>query len=146
MYRCGIKLKSTTANAAALKLLRKHFPDRSLSELRGKIQAHEYLYLTDMEKSLITGERHLAKLLKEFDRAGLETELFEEYRDAPGPWKAQPMSRELLRNSVGTSREIERQTLEDIEREAEGFISPEAAALIEEETAERARQDREDEL
>ena len=142
MYRCGIKLKSTTANAAALKLLRKQFPDQSLSELRGKIQAHEYLYLTDMEKSLIEGERRLAKLLREFDRAGLETELFEEYRDVSSPWKAQPMSREFLRNSIGTSREIERQTLEDIERETEGFISPEAAMSIEE----QARQDLEDDV
>ena len=41
-HRYGIKLKTATADAAILKLLRKHFPNQSLSELRGKIQARDY--------------------------------------------------------------------------------------------------------
>ena len=67
MFRYGIKLKSTTAGAAALKLLRKHFPNVSLAELKSKIQAHDYIYLTDMEKYHQDGERRMAKLLRELD-------------------------------------------------------------------------------
>ena len=39
-------------------------------------------------------------------------------------------------NMLHRSQEIHRQVLEDIELETEGFISPEAAALIEEEMEE----------
>ena len=63
-YRCGFKLKNTTVDAAALKLLRKRFPNASLAELRGKIQAHDYIYRSDMEK--YDGVRAVAKLLREF--------------------------------------------------------------------------------
>ena len=131
-YRCGIKLKSTIVNAGALKILRKTFPNLSLAELRTKIQTHDYIYLSDMEKFQADGERTLAKMLHEFDQAGIETELFSEHRDTPGPWKTEPLSREVLYNMIGMSREIERQTLEDIELETEGVICPEAVASISE--------------
>ena len=140
-YRCGIKLKSTTADAAALKLLRKHFPNTSLAELRSKIQAHDYVYCSDMLQR--NGERAVMKMLREFDKAGIETELFEESRDTPGPWRTAPLSREVLHNMINRSRGIERQVLEDIEREIEGHISPEAAALIDEHSLEKEKLDRE---
>jgi len=139
-YRCGIKLKSTAVDAAALKLLRKYFPNTSLAELRGKIQAHDYVVLSDLLKA--DGERAVVKMLREFDRAGIETELFEESRDTPGPWKTAPLSREVLYNMLHRSRGIQRQVLEDIERETEGEISPEAAALIEQEMLEEEETDR----
>lgn len=129
--RYGIKLKTATADAAILKLLRKHFPNQSLSELRGKIQARDYVFLSDMEK--YDGERRMAKLLREFDKAGIETELFEEHRYTPAPWQSEPMSREFFHNILQRNREIERETMLGIEREVEGFVSPEAMADIEEE-------------
>ena len=43
------------------------------------------------------------------------------------------MSRELLYNSVQQSKEIHRETLLDIERETEGFVSQEAVKDIEDE-------------
>ena len=138
-YRCGIKLKSTTADAVALKLLRKHFPNTSLAELRSKIQTHDYVYCSDM----LHGKREAMKMLQEFDKAGIETELFEESRDTPGPWRTAPLSREVLRNMINRSRGIERQVLEDIERETEGYISPEAAVLIDEHIMDEKKLDRE---
>ena len=125
-HRYGIKLKATTADAAILKLLRKHFPNQSLSELRSKIQAHDYVFLSDMEK--YDGERRMAKLLREFDKAGIETELFEEHRYTPAPWQSEPMSREFFHNILQRNREIERETMLDMEREVEGFVSPGAMA------------------
>lgn len=139
-YRCGIKLKSTTADAAVLKLLRKHFPNTSLGELRGRIQAHDYVYLSDMLKQ--DGEREAVKMLREFDKAGVETELFEESRDTPGPWKSSPLSREVLYNMLQRSRDIQRQVLEDVELETEGYISLEARAYIDEEMSEEEEIDR----
>ncbi len=139
-YRYGIKLKSTAVDAAALKLLRKYFPNTSLAELRGKIQAHDYVVLSDSLKA--EGKRAVAKALREFDRAGIETELFEESRDAPGPWRTAPLSREVLYNMLHRSRGIHRQVLEDIERETEGVISPEAAAAIDQEMLEEEEIDR----
>lgn len=130
-YRCGIKLKSTKADAAVLKLLRKHFPNTSLGELRNRIQAHDYVYLSDMLKR--DGERETVKMLREFDKAGIETELFEESRDTPGPWKTRPLDRDVLYNMLQRSRDIQQQVLEDIERETAGYISPEARAYIDEE-------------
>lgn len=50
-FRDGIKLKTTTANAFLLKLLWKWYPNQSLPELRAKVQNHEYISLTDLEKS-----------------------------------------------------------------------------------------------
>ena len=132
-YRCGIKLKSTVADAAVLKLLRKHFPNTSLGELRRRIQAHDYVYLSDMLRQ--DGEREAVKMLREFDKAGIETELFEESRDAPGSWNTRPLDRDVLYNMLQRSRGIQRQVLEDIERETTGYISPEARAYIDEEMA-----------
>ena len=108
-HRYGIKLKKTTADATALKLLRQCFPTQSFSELRAKIQANE------------------------FDKAGIETELFEESRYTPNPWRAEPMSREYLKNILQRDREITRQVLEDIERETVGYISPDAKKDIDKE-------------
>lgn len=116
-HRYGIKLKKTTADATALKLLRQCFPTQSFSELRAKIQANDYVFLSDMEKYQHDGVRQMAKLLREFDKAGIETELFEESRYTPNPWRAEPMSREYLKNILQRDREITRQVLEDIERE-----------------------------
>lgn len=133
-YRCGLKLTGAAADAGTLKLLRKWFPDRSLRELKQQIQNHEYIYLTDAEKFHRDGARKLARLMKECGKAGIETELYEEIWSGGG-WRSQPMSREYFGNSLRRSREIERETLMEIERETEGFVSPEAMKDIEEEAA-----------
>ena len=143
-FRDGIKLKATTPSVALLKLLRKWYPNQSLTELRTKVQNHEYIYLTDQEKSWIAGDRKMAKLLKELDRAGFETELYRERRDNRDPqsrWIAEFLSREVFRNGLQMDQEIKRQVLIDIEQETEGFVSPEAMADIEEELQ---KQDEED--
>ena len=139
-FRDGIKLKTTTAGTSLLKLLRKWYPNQSLSELRAKVQSHEYIYLTDQEKSWMDGDRKMAKFLKELERAGFETELYRERRDDRDPqnlWIAEPLSREVFRNGLQMDREIERQVLIDIEQETEGFVSREAMDLIEEELREQ---------
>lgn len=87
-------------------------------------------------------KRATVKMSREFDRAGIETELFEETRDTPGPWKAASMSREVFYNMVQRSRNINRQVLDDIEREIEGDISPGAKAAIDEEMLKEAELDR----
>ena len=101
-HRYGIKLQKNSADATVLKLLRKHFPNQSLSELRAKIQAHDYVFLSDMEK--YNGERRMAKLLREFDKAGIGTELFEEHRYAPAPWKSELVSREYFKEPLKNSQ------------------------------------------
>ena len=138
-YRLGIKLQSTTANTAALKLLRKHFPNTSLAELRHKIQAHDYVYFSDLLQH--NKEREAIKMLWEFDQTGIEVELFEASRDTPGPWKTAPLSREVLYNMLHRSREIERQVLEDIERETAGHIDSETSRLIDEHMLEEEKID-----
>ena len=143
-HRYGIKLKQTTADAVALKLLRQCFPTQSFSELRGKIQAHDYIFLSDMEKYQFDGVRRMAKLLQIFDQAGIETELFEEHRYAPAPWQTRPMSRENLKNMLQRGWETTRQVLEDIEREAVGYISPAAKADIDQEISHMQDEDEED--
>ena len=134
-YRCGLKLTSAAADAGTLKLLRKWFPDRSLRELKQTVQNHEYVYLTDAEAFHCDGERKLAELVRACGAAGIETELYEEVRSG-GVWRTQPMSREYFRNSLRRSRDIQRETLIDVEREVEGFAGPEAMRDIEEEVAE----------
>ncbi len=130
LYQLKIKLKSTDASAAALKILRTHCPNTSIGELRDKIQNHEAVYAVDLFHD---GERKTLKILRELDQAGMETELFEETIDSSKPPRIAPLSREVLNNMLRRSREIHRQVLEDIELETEGFISPEAAASMEEE-------------
>lgn len=122
-----------------MKLLRKWYPNQSLSELRAKVQNHGYIYLTDQEKSWIDGDRKMAKFLKELDRAGFETELYRERddRDTQSRWVAEPLSREVFCNGLQMDREIERQVLIDIEQETVGVVSQEAMALIEEELREQ---------
>ena len=112
--------------------------------LRGKIQAHDYVFLSDMEKYQFDGVRRMAKLLREFDKAGIETELFEEHRYAPASWQTGPMSREYLKNMLQRGREITRQVLEDIERETVGYISPDARADIDQEISHMQNEDEED--
>ena len=106
-HRYGIKLKQTTADATVLKLLHKHFPAQSFSELRNKVQAHDYIFLSDMEK--YDGERRMAKLLREFDKAGVETELFEESRYTPASWQTEPMSQEYFKSVLQRDCEIEKE-------------------------------------
>ena len=139
-FRDGIKLKTTAPSAALLKLLRKWYPNQSLSELRARVQNQEYIYLTDQEKSWIDGDRKMAKFLKELERAGFEAELYRERWDDRGPqsgWVTEPLSREVFYNGLQMDREIERQVLIDIERETAGFVSREAMDLIEEELREQ---------
>ena len=143
-YQDGIKLKTTTPSVSLLKLLRKWYPNQSLSELRTMIQNHDYIYLTDQEKSWIDGDRKMAKFLKELERAGFETELYRERRNDRDPqsgWVTEPLSREVFYNGLQMDREIKRQVLIDIEQETEGFVSPEAMVDIEEELR---KQDEED--
>ena len=142
MFRYGIKLKTTTTDAAVLKLLRKHFPNQSLSELRAKVQAHDYVFLIGMEE--YNSEHSMAKLVREFDKAGIETELFEEHRHTlADSWQAEPMSREYLKNILQRNREITRQVLEDIELETVGYISPDAKTDIDEDISKMQKEDEE---
>ena len=143
-HRYGIKLKKRSTDTATLKLLRKCFPTQSFSELRSKIQIHDYVFLSDMEKYQYDGVRRMAKLLREFDKAGIETELFEESRHTPAPWQTEPMSREYLKNMLQRDRTITRQVLEEIERETAGYISPEARAGIIQEVSRMQNGDEED--
>ena len=136
-FRDGIKLKTTAPSAALLKLLRKWYPNQSLSELRARVQNQEYIYLTDQEKSWIDGDRKMAKFLKELERAGFEAELYRERRGPQSGWVTEPLSREVFYNGLQMDREIERQVLIDIERETAGFVSREAMDLIEEELREQ---------
>lgn len=145
-HRYGIKLKKRTTDTATLKLLRKCFPTQSFSELRSKIQIHDYVFLSDMEKYKYDGVRRMAKLLREFDKAGIETELFEESRHTPAPWQTELISREYLKNILQRGREIARQTLEDVERETVGYISPEAKNDIDKEISEMQEEDAEDSI
>ena len=143
-FRDGIKLKTTAPSAALLKLLRKWYPNQSLSELRARVQNRDYIYLTDQEKSWIVGDRKMAKFLKELERAGFETELYRERRDNRGPqsgWVTEPLSREVFYNGLQMDREIERQVLIDIEQETEGFVTPAAMADIEEELRNQDEED-----
>lgn len=133
IYQLKIKLKSTDASAVALKILRGNCPNTSIGELRNKILNHEAVYATNLHHD---GKRQALKILREFDKAGIETELFEETIDGSKPPQIAPLSREVLNNMFHRSQEIHRQVLEDIELENEGFISSEAAALIEEEMKE----------
>ncbi len=140
MFRYGIKLTTTIADAAVLKLLRKHFPNQSLSELRAKVQAHDYVFLVGLEE--YNSERSIAKLVREFDKAGIETELYEEHRNSSADlWQTEPMSREYLKNILQRNREITRQVLEDTELETEGYISSEAKADIDEEILKMQEED-----
>lgn len=127
-YRYGIKLKKVTADAAALRILRKYFPNQSLSELRTKVQAHDYVFHSHMEE--YNSDFQVAKLIQEFDKAGIETELLEEYRYALAPWQIEPMNRKYLKNMPQRYCEIRRQVLEDIERETVGYINPGAKTII----------------
>ena len=140
-HRYVIKLKKTTADAAVLKLLRKSFPTLSFSELGIKVQTHDYVFLSDMDKDPYDGKHRMAKLLREFDKEGIETELFEESRDALAPWQAKPMSREYFKNILQRDRELTQQVLEDIERETVGYIGPDAKAVIDKEISEMQKED-----
>ena len=94
-----------------------------------------------MDKDPYDGKHRMAKLLREFDKEGIETELFEESRDALAPWQAKPMSREYFKNILQRDRELTQQVLEDIERETAGYIGPDAKAVIDKEISEMQKED-----
>jgi len=132
-YRYGIKLKKVIGDAATLRILRKYFPNQSLSELRVKVQAHSYVLCSDMED--FNGELQVVKLLQEFDNAGIKTELLEEYRCTPAPWQTKPLSRKELKNIPLRSWKIRQQMLEDNEGEMAGYINPNTKTIIDTETS-----------
>lgn len=117
-YRMGIKLKTKKADMEILKILRKYFPEQPLSALKSRVQSGDYIYLNDNEKYLIDGERLLLQLLREFQHAHIQTVLFEEFKRADG-WEARPMPKQILYNSIRSSRIIAQQVEEDIENEAD---------------------------
>lgn len=123
-YRYGIKLKNDTADAAALKILRKHFPNKPLLELRDKVRAHEYVCRSDME------ECHdvfwMKQILQEFDEAGIDTELFEEYRYASAPWQSAPLSRKHLKDIYQRYCKLRQQVVEGAGSETSGGTGQDA--------------------
>lgn len=58
------------------------------------------------------------QLLREFQHAHIQTVLFEEFKRADG-WEARPMLKQILYNSIRSSRIIAQQVEEDIENEAD---------------------------
>ena len=133
-HRYGVRLKNKSPEASVLKILRRQFPELSIAELRSKITNHDYIYLSDMEK--YDGEVRMAKLLCEYDKAGIETELFAEHRKDSSSWQTEPMSREHFYNILNSSQQTKREVSESIEYETEGFISPEAKDYMAEEIEE----------
>ena len=67
----------------------------------------------------IDGRKTLAKLERELARAGLETELYEEWSGGDGGRKTAPLPREYLYNSSGRYLETARQVDRETDREAE---------------------------
>ena len=88
----------------------------------------EVIYHVKKKTKKDKGPKNIMKKMIE----GIE-ELFEESRYTPNPWRAEPMSREYLKNILQRDREITRQVLEDIERETVGYISPDAKKDIDKE-------------
>lgn len=113
--RMGIKLRDTKSDAAALRILRRQFPDIPLSKMRNRIAGHEYIYICD---GRIDGRKLLAALEREFARANIHVELYEEWTGGDGVRKTAPLSRECLHNSLHRYVEISRQVDLDIDRES----------------------------
>ena len=112
-----IRLSDAGAGAAALKILRKHFPDLPLSELKRRIAAHEPVFSCG---GGIDGRKTLTKLERELARASLEAELYEEWTGGDSGRQTAPLPREYLYNSLGRYLETARQADWETDREAEG--------------------------
>lgn len=113
--RMGMKLRYTRADAAALRILRRQFPDISLSEMKNRIAGHEYIYFCDGK---IGGRKRLAELERELAQAGIQAELCEGRTGGDGVRKTAPLSREYLYNSLHRYVEIFRQVDRDIDNES----------------------------
>ena len=95
--RMGIRLQDAGTGAAALKILRKHFPNLPLSKLKHRITAREPVFSCD---GTIDGRRVLVRLEKDLARAGLQTELYEEWIGRDGTRKTVPLPDESLLNAL----------------------------------------------
>ena len=118
MNRTGLKLKDSEANMAALKILKKHFPNESLASLKDKIQNGDCIYLTGKEKYVIDGKKMIAALIHDFDQVNIKTELYEVYTH-DGQQKRIPMAREVFFNMLHRYQVISQQVDEDIDNETD---------------------------
>lgn len=113
-YRIELRLKDSTAGT--LKILRKHFPEVPLSEMKARIIGQTPVYSCS---GAIDGRRLLMKLKRELKQAGAAAELQEVWTGADGVRRTSPLSWEYLSNSLHRYREISRQTDRDIDSEAD---------------------------
>ena len=114
--RMGLRLRDPVAGAAALKLLRKYFPEVPLSEMKRRITAGEPVFSCG---GGIDGRKTLAKLERDFARAGLQAELYEEWTGPDGGRRTAPLPRENLYNSLRRYAEIARQVDREMGQEAD---------------------------
>ena len=78
--RMGMKLRDTKADAAALRVLRRQFPNIPRS----------------VAKNRIAGRKLLVKLEKQLAQANIRVELYEEWTGGDGARKTAPLSRDPL--------------------------------------------------
>ena len=114
--RMGIRLQDAGTGAAALKILRKHFPNLPLSKLKHRITAREPVFSCD---GTIDGRRVLVRLEKDLARAGLQAELYEEWTSPDGGRRTAPLPRENLYNPLRRYAEIARQVDREMDQEAD---------------------------
>ncbi len=111
--RMGMKLGDTKADAAALRILRRRFPNIPLSEMRSRIAGHEDVYSCG---GGIDGRK--PKLERELAQANIRVERYEEWTGGDGAGKTAPLSREYLYHSLHRYGEISRQADRDIDNES----------------------------
>ena len=125
--RYGMKLAKFNADLTTLKLLRKLFPNRSISELQDKIHSRDYIFLSDMRET--DSERYLAGLLWEFENAGIGIKLFvlerkkplafEKGNDISDAWQEKSINRDYLVGILQREREKALYELELLQRKLE---------------------------
>lgn len=107
MGEFGFKITSQSSIAGIVKIVRK-YKDYSIADIKSRVDKDDYIFTCDAVDD--KGCKSMLKCIKELNKAKVTTQLYE---------YDEPMDLQLLKNWVGTCREISREVDAEMELESE---------------------------
>lgn len=107
MGEFGFKITSQSSIAGIVKIVRK-YKDFSIADIKSRVDKDDYIFTCDAVDEV--GCKAMLKCIKELNKAKVTTQLYE---------YDEPMDLQLLKNWVGTCREISHEVDAEVELESE---------------------------
>lgn len=107
-----LRLEDTAASANMIKVLRKYFPNVSVSELKKLIESNNALFLCS--EGSYDGKKSMMKIIRGLNREGIQVKICERTDS-----NTYPVTIKQLQAFIGRAQAIGKQVINDMENEAD---------------------------